>query len=367
MEGGGEEEDGKPQCRICNKVFTLKKNLLQHQRSVHEKLKKHECNICFRKFSRKSHKDTHLRVCSRNVETGPTAAAVVAATAVGGFPVGDTDSAPQSAIETSSAAGSVPIPTAEAGLGDPKQHVCGICRKKFSRRSHRDMHLRICSRNVQSAAGNDPTGTTSSSRETGAETSAAAGGSVPIPPVAGRARKKERSTRRRRRSVRSARKRWEKKQGIKRRVSRWKFRPVLLESAFGGCFSTWTIRFPSRFHSIGLSALLHESTLAMSDIILDTLWTHTKMLKFTMAVHVVYVQGTNPDVETSPPVVLQTDPSDIILVSTDMSECLEGMAQELLEKIETYEANGSGWVFSRLTRLDTDITSCWFENLPSRD
>ena len=105
----------------------------------------------------------------------------------------------------------------------------------------------------------------------------------------------------------------------------------------------------------------------MSDIILDTLWAHTKMLKFTMAVHVVYMQGTDPDVKTDPPVVLQTEPSDLILVSTDMRACLAGMAQELLEKIDTYEGTGSGWVFSRLMRLDTDITSCWVGKLPSRD
>ena len=59
------------QCKICKKMFTLKKNLLQHQRVVHEKHKKYECGICQKRFSRKSHKEMHIRICSRRVVTRP--------------------------------------------------------------------------------------------------------------------------------------------------------------------------------------------------------------------------------------------------------------------------------------------------------
>ena len=250
------EGEVKHECRICKKVFTLKKNLVRHQKTVHEKCKKHECGICQKKFSRKSHKDMHLRICSRNVACGKT------------FTAEET---------TETAGGSVPLPAEK----------------------------------------------------------------VKEPTVLGMTRDV-----------------WEKKENVEKRVPNLRFTPVLLQSAFGGCFADWTIRFPVDYDRIDLRILLSESTLAMRDTILDTLWAHTKVLKFTMAVHVVYMQGTDPDVKTDPPVVLHTGSSDMIVVATDMYECLNGMAQQLYEMIETYEGNGSGWVFDRLVRLDTNIASC---------
>ena len=151
---------------------------------------------------------------------------------------------------------------------------------------------------------------------------------------------------------------WEKSQNIEKRIPKLKFTPVLRQSAFGGCFADWIIRFSSEYDQIDLMFLLTESTLAMKDIILDTLWDHTKRLKFTMAVHVVYQQGTDPEVKTIPSIVLHTKSSGIILVGTDMDECLAEMVQQLYEMINTYEGNGSGWVFDRLERLDTNIASC---------
>ena len=54
-------------CPTCTKVFTLKKNLYRHVRHVHERQNNYECGICQKRFSRKSHRDMHLRVCSRRV------------------------------------------------------------------------------------------------------------------------------------------------------------------------------------------------------------------------------------------------------------------------------------------------------------
>ena len=54
-------------CQKCEKDFTLQKNLNQHERTVHANIKKHVCGICQKRFSRKNHKEMHLRVCSKRV------------------------------------------------------------------------------------------------------------------------------------------------------------------------------------------------------------------------------------------------------------------------------------------------------------
>ena len=38
-------------------------------------------------------------------------------------------------------------------------------------------------------------------------------------------------------------------------------------------------------------------------------------------------------------------------------QCLEDDAEELWDKIETFEGSGGGWVYERLVRLDTGIYS----------
>ena len=79
----------------------------------------------------------------------------------------------------------------------------------------------------------------------------------------------------------------------------------------------------------------------MKDIILKQLHEKTKKLKFTMSVHVVFEKACDPEIKTVPPVVLTTDP-ETVYIATNVDECLEDVAEELYEMIQTYEGCGSG-------------------------
>ena len=135
-------------CKTCKKIFTLKKNLLQHQRTVHEKRKKYECGICQKRFSRKSHKDMHIRICSRRVSRPVTKEIVVGNTSV------------VKKTAESADGGSVTLPVIEQKKKKKKSTVLGMTREM-----------------------------------------------------------------------------WEKSQNIERRIPKLKFTPVLRQSAFGGCFA----------------------------------------------------------------------------------------------------------------------------------
>ena len=85
---------------------------------------------------------------------------------------------------------------------------------------------------------------------------------------------------------------------------------------------------------------------------------HTYQLKFYFSVHIVFVKAADPNVFTVPPVVLQTDPVRVFLADLfRLDEIFEMDIKQLVEKIDTFEKNGSGWMIDHLVRLDTMIAS----------
>ena len=213
-----EDKADNHKCEKCSKVFTLKKNLRQHIKIVHEKQKLHECGLCQKKFGRKQHKELHLRTCSRNVQGG-----------------------------------------------------------KLQGKSYKA-------------------------------------------------------------------------------IPNLKFSPILRHSSFGGIAADWIIHFPDDYKLVDPTVLLQTSTKSMKEIITKHLYDHTKRLKFTMSIHVVFEQATDSEVKTSPPVVLTTDPYTV-WSATNLDEVLTEAAKELFDKIETYEGCGSNWILDHLDRLDTEIRS----------
>ena len=65
--------------------------------------------------------------------------------------------------------------------------------------------------------------------------------------------------------------------------------------------------------------------------------------KFQMAVNVVFHKAVDPAVVTQPPVTLT---SEMLSVYPGVVHPLEDVNRQLLNFIEVYEHNGSGWVFS---------------------
>lgn len=187
---------------------------------------------------------------------------------------------------------------------EQKLHKCGICQKTFARKSHKEMHLKTCSMKVN-------------------------GGALSVKTY--------------------------------KDVPNLQFSPVRRKSAFGGCFADWKIHFPEDYNLVAPITLLSAAVKAMKDIIYKHLYEHTKTLKFTMSIHVVFEQAKDPEVKTVPPVVLTTSPYSVY-VATDLDTCLDDAAHELYRLIEEYEGYGSGWVIDYLDRLDTNITSFKFGN-----
>ena len=52
-------------CEQCSKHFTDRSNLIRHVKDIHEKRKLHQCAICSKTFSRKQHKEYHVKTCAR--------------------------------------------------------------------------------------------------------------------------------------------------------------------------------------------------------------------------------------------------------------------------------------------------------------
>ena len=141
-----------------------------------------------------------------------------------------------------------------------------------------------------------------------------------------------------------------------RTINDLKLAVIKKSSAFGGIAVEWTIRYPHDYNLIDPILLLKKSTKAMKNLILKHNLEQTRRLKFTISIHVVFEKASNPEIKTIPPVVLTTEPTTVYL-ATDIDDSLQDTADELLDLIEVYERNGSGWVIDHLDRMDMGLYS----------
>ena len=74
--------------------------------------------------------------------------------------------------------------------------------------------------------------------------------------------------------------------------------------------------------------------------------------KFQVVVSIVFHNAVDPAVVTQPPVVLT---SEMVVVYADAAPPLNDVNRQLLNFIEVYEQNGSGWVFSNFASLQLDL------------
>ena len=65
--------------------------------------------------------------------------------------------------------------------------------------------------------------------------------------------------------------------------------------------------------------------------------------KIYMSLHVNFHQSSDPTFISDPPIVLNTKPVEII-ASTDISEVLTTFYSSLIDSIDNFELQGSGWV-----------------------
>ena len=78
--------------------------------------------------------------------------------------------------------------------------------------------------------------------------------------------------------------------------------------------------------------------------------------KYTISLKVIFQQLSNQDILTVPPVVFNTE-AFILLAATNIEDQLHVAESNLMQQVDNYERNGSGWILYRLNSLDLNTIS----------
>ena len=79
-------------------------------------------------------------------------------------------------------------------------------------------------------------------------------------------------------------------------------------------------------------------------------------IKWFFALKLTFRKAIDDDVVTDPPVVLNTDPV-MGLIGNNYGNDLEKALQNILEQIDNFEKNGSGWITDKFLTLDLKIVT----------
>ena len=82
-----------------------------------------------------------------------------------------------------------------------------------------------------------------------------------------------------------------------------------------------------------------------------------KGIKWHLAMKAILYKLTDPSIVTDPPAVFNTD-AIWGLIGSDYEEELNSAFANVIEQLDTYEMNGSGWVLDEFTELDVTILTC---------
>ena len=133
-----------------------------------------------------------------------------------------------------------------------------------------------------------------------------------------------------------------------------KYNIYVTKTAFKNAAITYQIKYNSGNDENNFILQINESIDAMYNRI-DNFLKENKALKFNMTLHVIFEKATDSSIITKPPVCLVSEQMEIYY-ETNILEHLDFVKKQLLNQIEIYEQNGSGWILSRLVALDT---SAW--------
>ena len=119
--------------------------------------------------------------------------------------------------------------------------------------------------------------------------------------------------------------------------------------------SAWKLKinYPEDLEEADIHTTLYTSIHAMKSTIRQY-QQKQKAVKVQMVLQAVLVKAVNPAVTTDPPFVLTSELVEVY-ADTDVSECLEKIYKQILNYIDVYERNGSGWILNILQSLETII------------
>ena len=121
-------------------------------------------------------------------------------------------------------------------------------------------------------------------------------------------------------------------------------------TAYSNATTTWELIYKEN-DGLDYAELLKRSVFAMKDYI-KRIKLSQHALKFNMSLHVNFEKATDPSIKTEPPVVLVTEQIEMY-EHTNLDDVLKTLGDQLINRIEIYELNGSGFIVSNLVSLDT--------------
>jgi len=130
------------------------------------------------------------------------------------------------------------------------------------------------------------------------------------------------------------------------------FRIETVKTAFKNAAITWKLVY-DQYEDKDIIQILHGSVLSIENNLLK--YRKSKnALKFNVALHAVFEKAADSSILTEPPVCLVSEPFEVY-ADTSVKFCLERAFNQLLNFIEVYERNGSGWILSYLEALDITV------------
>ena len=122
----------------------------------------------------------------------------------------------------------------------------------------------------------------------------------------------------------------------------------LIQSALNGFAKTYRLHFAAGIRN--LFPRLQQAMAEASDQLFTIQRSNTNV-KYYISIHCLFYKPTDPDCVTDPPAVF-TSGTSTLLAGSNMKEQMEINYENLLQSIELYETNGSGWCLLRFISLD---------------
>ena len=121
-----------------------------------------------------------------------------------------------------------------------------------------------------------------------------------------------------------------------------------MTSALNGTVKTYRLKFVPDVTN--LDVRLTKAMMEASDQLFTIQRSNTN-IKYYVSLHCTFYKPTDPDTLTIPPVVLNSETS-ILFPSSNIEHQMKINHHNILQAIENYEKNGSGWALHHLERMD---------------
>ena len=127
----------------------------------------------------------------------------------------------------------------------------------------------------------------------------------------------------------------------------------LSASSLGGAAREYKVYFKDETTQEWLVDLHDAMTKDTLDFLNDIKKKEGSMFKWYLTLELTFKKLANPYIITDPPVYFHTTP--ILLYMGDLLEQLQKQIENLLEKIDKYEQNGSGWAVHQLISITLSL------------